>query len=989
MLRYFQRIVARAEELGNHRRKYLHGIEKHGRELIDRLEESGNFDRVHLRQLATDYATEMDAVLEVGSEEPEKLRLLGCYYAIQYLQLNTRSIDLLRLNSSSAPDPMRVYREFIRGVAEDFASLMEEYLKRLLEMFLAAGPQPQYFLCTVGTRLHQDDVDLGIFDDGGPHRRFLNKAIGKMAREMMRWTSDPDFYLSGSIGKEGYSISLEEYRSRLDRQILDFVSVSEILSAHRIAGSEELFERFRDEVHNRYHYRGNLTAREHEGYLRGLVGEIESLLLWPHDPKIINPKDDLLRLVIGVLCTYRTMSQLHEPDNWATLGQLTEDVLRRQGLPETFEQDYTFVETFRHLYQQFAAPEEEIDLTDPQEQESLQHVAKAMGYEDVGVIQAWQQLVIHYHEHVKAGRETVRALLPGICSHIRRVTVFADWLRAPLRPQVGRQRENLAIDFVRRVRYFLGIKYWDDLLEDLEAQDSPLLRRLIDDLMALDPVRRRQIINTIAHWGYRTFYTMLRLLNVIGRRSSEPDAREVYAALHEAFLNSIEGNPDEIRRFTTVFTHYPNLVYRYISTVDQETLSFLAEKLSGTVWDSKVIDGQQRLMHLCEIERKASRFFKRAIDRVCERQPETLLYFGDLAKLQQVSKGMLADLVRMPSYTTRKQELISYYDLEYLRIGLATLQGRPLAQLDAEFTEFADYFLQTLFDTCKAEVDADVGKRILTHDLLGVFVAGGHARERAHQDDYDLVVLLNSDDEEIHDYSNRILTYLNRAIIRCGLIPQYRFADRFGGYVTRFSELEEFLKTNAAEACVEMSQLIGARLIVGSSRLEKEFVERIIEGCIYTQKGLFSRTLAEELQSRHAYEGRQRKGIEYDVKECRGGLRDLEMAQLLWKALYEIREPIGGRFWDVLAEDHPDRRGEFKALKESYHFLNRLRDVYRLSVAPQNHLDPAHLELPAEVLGYRDTDGVSATDQLERDLHHHCERVASRLVALVAEVVPS
>jgi hypothetical protein len=81
-------------------------------------------------------------------------------------------------------------------------------------------------------------VDLGIFDEGGVGRRSLNKAIGKMAREMLRWTSDPDFYLSGAIGRESYSISLDEYRQRLDRQILDFVSVSEILSAHRIIGSE-------------------------------------------------------------------------------------------------------------------------------------------------------------------------------------------------------------------------------------------------------------------------------------------------------------------------------------------------------------------------------------------------------------------------------------------------------------------------------------------------------------------------------------------------------------------------------------------------------------------------------------------------------------------------------------------------------------------------------------------------------------------------------
>jgi hypothetical protein len=986
MLRYFRRIEVRAQELGNYHRKYLHGIDRHGRLLIDRLEESESFDRIHLRQPAPELATEMDAVLEAGRDDTEKTVLLGCYQAIQYLLMNIRSIDRLRLAASGPMDPAAVYKDFVVGVSEEYETLIREYLSRLLRLFLGDGRRPDFVVCIVGTRLHQDDIDLGIFDEGGPHRHALNRAIGKMAREMMRWTAVPDFYLSEHVGSEGYSVSIEEYRRRLDKRILDFVSVNEILSAHPIIGSDDLFARFKEEVHDRYYYRRRRPTREHEGFMRGLAGEIRSLLLWPQDAVHIRPKDDLLRLVNAVVGIYRTVNGIRDPDTWAALDHLSRNLIARRGLPDTLERHLVFVETFRHLYQQFAAIEEEIDLRDPQQQESLQQVADVMGYEDVGVIRSWEQLIVHYFEHVQSGREIVRALLPDIRNHIRSISSFSDWFRSPTPKGLEERedRQNLAVDLVFRIRYFQGIKYWDELLEALESEDGDLLRTLIEDVMKLRPHRRKQVVEYYARWGHRTFFTSLRLLTLIGRKRGEsPAAETVFREFNEALLARIGGTPDEIQRFSTVFVHYPGLVYEYLSMADERTREFLARRFTGDVWNHQVAEWRDSFCRLCEIDRRSSRYFKRAIRRVCDRHPEYLLYFGDPDKFAQITRGMLADLMQLSDPETQKIELISYYDIEFLRIGLATLQGRPLSELDAEFTEFADHFLQMMFDVCKTEVDQELGRKILTHDHLGIFVAGGHARGRAHQDDWDLIVLLHSDSEEMYEYASRIITHLNRAIIRCGLIPQYRLADHFGGYVTRFSELRDFLLREGRDAFIEMSQLVGARLIVGSSRLEDAFNRTLVEGCIHSQKDVYVEALAREIVSRHTYGGGGDEEVEFDVKECRGGLRDLEMSQLLWKVFCEIQEPIGGRFWDALAAHHPERRTEFMELKESYEFLNRLRDVYRLTVAPQNQLDPEQLAVPAEVLGYRKCEDGTAEKKLAAEFRKHATRVARKLYALI------
>jgi hypothetical protein len=986
MLRYFRRIDERAQELGNHRRKYIHAIETYGRCLVDRLEASGLFDRVHLRQTATDVGAEMDAIAQAARDEKERLNLLGCYYAIQFLNMNVQSIDRLRSSSTQFEDKTSVYREFLQKTGDDFGILIREYLTRILDIFLGDGPRPKFVVCTVGTRLHQDDVDMGIIDDGSPLRGSLNKAVSKMAQEMMRWTSLPDFYLSEHIGGRGYAVSIDEYVTRLDSKILDFVSVSELLSAYPIMGNTPLFRRFDREIRSRYYYNRRKTSQEHEGYLRGLVGEIESLLLWPSDPRHINPKNDLLRLVIAILWAYRTARGVRETDVWATFQKLAKSSAKTRGLFHGLERNYTYVETFRHLYQQFAAQEETIDLTDARERDSLKVVANAMGFEDLGVMRARHQLLVHYTEHVNAGRRAIRALLHSVCEHIKRVTVFTEWFRPKATGGIAQTPRRLAVDFFLKSRYFHGIKYWHDLLDQLEAEDSGLLEELLAELETMEQAQRTEIVEYLANWGYHTFFALLRLLTIIGSRAKKHESLEVFRLLNNASLDLIRGTPDEIRRFSTVFMYHPQLVHRYLSLIDDKAENFLYKKLSGPVWVSQVAAWQKRLLGFWEVRRKSSRFFRRAIDRVCERHPEFLLYFGNPEKLQRASRGILADLMRLSSYEGQRLELGVCYDLQFLRIGLGTLQGMPLARLDAEFTEFSDQYLEILFDICKAEVDVELGQQILTHDLLGLFVAGGHARGRAHQGDYDLIVLLNSDSDEMLNYTSRILTRLNREIVKRGIIPQYRLADNFGGYVTRFSELERYLMSSGDQALIEMSQLIGARMVVGSSRLEHEFRERIVKKCIYSQKKLYANAVLEEIRSRREYERRMGQELRYHVKECRGGLRDLELGMLLWKVIYEIDEPIGSSFWQTLCERRPERREDFLVLKESYQFLNRLRDVYRLTVVPSNLLDPQYFDQPADVLGYKAECGLTASERLRQDFRSHRDKAAETLDALLADM---
>jgi len=983
MLRYFRRLEERAAELGNHRRKYLHTIDRWGRLLIDRLEDAGRFDRVHLRRAASDVGGEMDCVLEVGRDESEKRTLLGCYYAIQFLLLNIRSIDLLRLTAASGREPVAVYRDFLRQVGADYWELIRTYMARVLDLFLADGERQEFVVCAVGTVIHQDDVDLAVIDDGSPARRTLNRAIGRMAGEMMRWTSAPDFYLSEHVGAEGYTASIDEYGRRLDQGILDFISVSEILSASLVTGSLAHFERFQREIHSRYYPSRRERSREHEAYLRGLVGEIESFLCWPRVPERINPKDDLLRLIHATISAYRTIHRVRQADPIAALGALRTEVGEQRGQFEDLERHYTFVETFRHLYQQFAAQEEEIDLGDPDQRESLQQAAEVMGYRNTGVVQAWEHLLVHYIEHVEAGRRIVRTLKSHVCEHIRAITIFADWVRDGRSAGPGAS-QGLALAFLERAEYFERVKYWDDILEALEADECALLQRVVREMEESDDARWREIGERIVRWNPQTYYSILRILTALGANARRWRAAATVARINRGFLETIEGTADQIRRFSTVLAQDPALVHRYLSMLDEGQLSCLCERMSGEVWDSEVGAWRDRLCCLIQVHVQSSPLFRRAINRVCDEHPEYLLHFGELAKLARIAEGVLADASRFTSIEERKRNLALYYDLEYLRVGLATLQGKPQAVIDDEYTEFSDHLLEILFGLCKEEVDREWQRRIHTHDLLALFAAGAQGRQRAHQDDCDLIVLLDSDSDEIHRYANRIVARMNREIIRRGIMPQYRFADRFGGYVTRFAELESFLKGGAEDVFVEMSQLMGARLIVGSTRLENEFVRRIVEGCIYARKETYVRQLMGEIAARRTYSAQEGPCMAANIKEGPGGLRDLELAMLLWKVVDELREPISVGFWDVLGQRYPERRRDCRRLKESHVFLTRLRDVYRLSVAPDYELDESQFDRPARILGFVDQEEQLAGRQLALAYREHLARVTGLLGVLLA-----
>lgn len=284
-------------------------------------------------------------------------------------------------------------------------------------------------------------------------------------------------------------------------------------------------------------------------------------------------------------------------------------------------------------------------------------------------------------------------------------------------------------------------------------------------------------------------------------------------------------------------------------------------------------------------------------------------------------------------------------------MGLETLRGAPITVTNAEFTEFSDTFLQVLFDINKQCVDEEMGGKVATHDLLAVFVAGGHAREQAYDDDYDLIIILDSADEGMRRYCDRIVNRMNTDILRRGTLPHYRFTDHFGHYVTRVDELEQLFARDRPDGFIDKSQILGSRMIIGSTKFGKEFEDRIIRQFIFGQSRSYIAQMIGEIRSRHRDQPDQ-NGDALNVKEGRGGLRDIEMVLLICKAKYGLREPINRKLVRTLCQVDPRHRMDFETLSTSFDFLRSIRDAYRLTVSAENVLRAEYLDQPARILGY-------------------------------------
>jgi len=967
-----------AKVLANHNRRYIHAVRRHLDAVVSKLEGHRQAGLVHLWRPAEDFASEMDVILGIGAHQHEKLSFLGCYYCLQFLRMSLDCLDALRLNLASPMNRSAVERQFMLKTGTTFRTLSGTYIEKLLGVLLEGKDVPRYAIVGVGTKADLEDIDVGVIDDGGEGRDALNDAIARVSSEMLRYATGLHFHISEHVGERGFSAAIPEYRRMLDGAVHDFVLISEMIGGALITGDEQLFHEFQTSVVSRYFYRPGKDQKWHEGYLRGMLGELRSLLGRPLATERIYPKDDGLRTIKGLFAVLKTMHQVGEVNAWLISDALKLKMPDEAGILDDMEKSLSFLEVFRFIYQLVVAQDEEIYVDDDIMRDNLDDVAQILGYRQVGTIRPGTQLLVDYYEHIESVRLNAKELMPLCTEHLTKTTVFADVFSPAY-------DGNVPEDFARGSAFFDGTTYWTDIIRSIEQDDNRLLRRYIEDLDSLSDASREKIVDSLAGCVDSAMGTVMAVITILARNRTCPGCSRFLEELSAAFRTRLVASPNAGVRLIELFFRRPRLVNRYLHSLGDDAVRAVAELLETDIWDPEVVLWRDRLRDLIGVHTGSSRYFLRFLERAGEDYPAVLTRLHDQNALRDVSRGVIASLDPEEDFATTVKKLGDYYDLEFLRIGLGTLSGDPASRSDAQFTRVADAYIEDLFDCCKREIDLTERFRVATYDLLGVFATGGLGREQAYDDDFDLMILLNTGHEDVRAYAGRIIAKMNAEIIKRGTLPHYRFADHFGHYVTTMDELEQFLESDREDAFVDRSQILEARMIVGTKRFAEVYWRRIVREHLFSRRRDYVSSMRGELESRHA-DALETGTASTDVKDGIGGLRDILMLLLMYKAAFKIRHPVNTGLLPIVARRDSSHAPELAELSRALEFLKNLRAAYRLSVGAEDTLRPEYFDLVAAVMDLEYKNEPDAGDRLRAEYDERTSRVAEIVKTLSAEL---
>ncbi|MDQ2799776.1 MAG: HD domain-containing protein [Armatimonadota bacterium] len=278
--------------------------------------------------------------------------------------------------------------------------------------------------------------------------------------------------------------------------------------------------------------------------------------------------------------------------------------------------------------------------------------------------------------------------------------------------------------------------------------------------------------------------------------------------------------------------------------------------------------------------------------------------------------------------------------------GSAALLGHNSALVDA--------VLRRLFDLAVKRAGACDGE-----PGLAIIATGGYGRrELAPFSDVDVTFVPAREDDA---YLNILIKDMFQMVMDVFL---YGASLKVGyGYrlISELGQLDHQTQTT----------LLDARFLCGDEALFREFRAQF-RAHLLTADFLFQKWGERQtVLAKHG--GGEVYGVEPNVKEGAGGLRDIQNAE--W--IGEVRFHVGlARVWPTLVEQGMVRAEDAQAITESRAFLTGVRcALHLISKEPRETLTTEKQEAVADLLKYSGTPAMPAVETFMRDYYLHAARV--------------
>ena len=279
-----------------------------------------------------------------------------------------------------------------------------------------------------------------------------------------------------------------------------------------------------------------------------------------------------------------------------------------------------------------------------------------------------------------------------------------------------------------------------------------------------------------------------------------------------------------------------------------------------------------------------------------------------------------------------------------------------------------DQIVRVLFDF--ADRYAYPAANPSTAERLGVVATGGYGRgELAPLSDIDLLFLRPYKQTPRGEQIVEFMLYL---LWDLGL--KVGHATRTVGESLRYAENDQTIRT----ALLEMRYLWGDRELY--DELHKGFAQKF-----YTGDGRdFVEAKLAERDQRHQRMGDSRYVVEPNVKEGKGGLRDLHLLFWIAKYLYRVSEPADLVAKGVLTKE------EARLFERAERFLTTVRcHIHYLTGRADDRLSFDLQREIAERLGYQDRPGSRGVERFTKHYYLHAKTVGDLTRIFVAALEDS
>jgi|WetSurMetagenome_2_1015567.scaffolds.fasta_scaffold00012_19 [protein-PII] uridylyltransferase len=266
-------------------------------------------------------------------------------------------------------------------------------------------------------------------------------------------------------------------------------------------------------------------------------------------------------------------------------------------------------------------------------------------------------------------------------------------------------------------------------------------------------------------------------------------------------------------------------------------------------------------------------------------------------------------------------------------------------------TDYVDSVMQTLY----SEVTAKIG-----HSEYALIAVGGYGRrEMMPFSDIDILLLARENSEEIRESVQTLL---------------YCMWDKGLNISHSVRTLNE-----CVEDCLKDLQtrtaLMDCRFLSGSKAVFDEFMRDCYPRIVLKDKRGFISSLLTEVDRRHKTTGESLYLLEPNIKECRGGLRDIHT--ISWLSRAELRISSSSDYVRFLSER------QFRDFVSAHNFLLKLRAAVHICSRRKNDTLSANIHNSvALALGFRNTKRYFASEIMMRAFYMKSRAVSDSLAKI-------